>query len=116
MTRMKREIWHPPDYDINDVRAIQALMLYAKEAETPSPPGEEAVAPSALDCKRALDWIIHHAAATYENGFVANDDHGRIGAFMEGRRFVGQQVIKLAKLKISAVFYGTQKEEFGEND
>lgn len=110
----KRELWHPPDYEAEDVRALQTLMLYAREAEAPSPAGDEPPPPSPLDCRRALDWIIHKAAATYENGFVADDAHGRTGAFMEGRRFVGQQIIKLAKLKIGKVFHAGQK-EYGED-
>jgi hypothetical protein len=39
------------------------------------------------------------AAATYDNGFVAEDAHGRIAAFVDGRQFVGQQIVKLMKLK-----------------
>ena len=49
--------------------------------------------------KRAVDWIINKAAATYDNGFEHDDVNGRVGAFMDGRQFVGQQMIKLAKLK-----------------
>ena len=110
----KHELWHPPAYDDADARAVQALVLYAQQAVMPMQDGEEQPAPSPSECKRALDWIIHKAAATYENGFVANDASGRIGAFMEGRRFVGQQIIKLSKLKIGKVFYGKQN-EFNEN-
>ena len=105
-----RKIWHTPEYDAADARAVQTLMTYAHEAEMPSEPGQAPPAPSPQDCKRVLDWIIHQASATYENGFVPDDANGRIGAFMEGRRFVGQQIIKLGKIKIGAVFYGQQRD------
>jgi hypothetical protein len=99
----RKEIWHPPAYSDDDIRAIQSIALFAMGATTPWKPGQEPPAPTPLDCKRALDWIINHACATYENAFVANDPNGRIGAFMEGRRFSGQQIVKLTKLKINPV-------------
>ena len=58
----KREVWHPPAYEQADIRAVQALALYAQSADVtwpvdqaapePSPP------PSPHETKRALDWII----------------------------------------------------------
>ena len=83
---------------------MQALALYAQLAEvawdvetmgTPPP------APSPFDVKRALDWIILRAAQTYDNGFVADDPSGRIGAYIDGRQSVGQQIVKMMKLKVS---------------
>jgi hypothetical protein len=85
----KREIWHPAEYDQEDVRAIQTLAQYADGSG-------EAVSPA--QCRRALDWIILKAAATYDNGFVAHDPGGHIGAFIDGRQSVGQQIVKLIKL------------------
>ena len=76
------KVWHPPTYDIDDIRAIQAL------AQSDN-----------VMFRRALDWIINKAAATYDNGFVADDPHGRVAAFVDGRQFVGQQIVKLMKLK-----------------
>lgn len=96
---MAKKLWHPPTWEKEDLRAIQSLALYAQEAVMPSEPGNAPPPPSAHDVKRALDFIIFKAAATYENSFVEGDPNGRIGAFMEGRRFVGQQIIKLMKLK-----------------
>lgn len=92
----KREIWQPALYDEKDIRALQSLALYAKAAEDPK---YKHLVPGPEDVKRALDWIIHKAAQTYENGFVANDPHGRIAAFVDGRRSVGQQITKLLTLK-----------------
>jgi hypothetical protein len=96
--RARREIWHPPLYNDREILAVQALARYAQSA-TVKTDGEEPPPPSALDCKVALDWIINMAAATYDNGFIANDHSGRIAAFMDGRQFVGQQLVKLMKLK-----------------
>lgn len=96
-------MWHPAGYDIADVRAIQALGLYAQGAERPWPEGEEPPPPTPAEVKRALDWIIHAAARTYDNGTAAsldaNDPHGRIGAFVDGCRFVGTQIVKLMRIK-----------------
>ena|SRR5690349_20367096 len=88
------KVWHPPTYDIDDIRAIQAL------AQSDNPL-----------YRRALDWIINKAAATYDNGFVADDINGRVGAFVDGRQFVGQQIIKLMKLKPDLFREPNQPEE-----
>jgi hypothetical protein len=82
--RKRQQVWYPASYDVADIRAVQAV---AAGAATPE------------QQKRALDWIVIKAAATYDNGFVADDPQGRIAAFVDGRRFVGQQLVKLMKLK-----------------
>lgn len=94
--RQKREVWFPAEYDEKDIRAIQSLALYAKAADDPN---YKHLVPGPEDVKRALDWIVYKAAQTYENGFVANDPNGRIGAYQEGRRSVGLQITKLLTLK-----------------
>lgn len=97
----KREVWQPADYDQADVRAIQALAEYARLAEVAwneETMGPTPTVPGPFEVKRALDWIIHRAAQTYDNGFVADDPNGRIGAFVSGRQSVGQQIVKLVKL------------------
>ncbi len=105
----KREVWHPADYDQADVRAIQALANYAQLAavawdEQEMGPAPEAPSPS--EVKRALDWIVNSAAQTYDTSFVADDSNGRIGAFVEGRRSVGMQIVKLIRLKPEAIRAG----------
>ncbi|MCK9549133.1 hypothetical protein [Aquamicrobium sp.] len=102
----KREVWHPADYDQADVRAIQALANYAQLAvvawnEQEMGPAPEV--PSPFEVKRALDWIINNAAQTYDTSFVADDANGRVGAFVEGRRSVGMQLVKLMRLKADVV-------------
>lgn len=98
----KREVWHPADYDKPDVRAVQALTEYARlavEAWDEQTMGPAPATPSPAEVKRFLDWVIHGAAQTYDNGFVPNDPNGRIAAYIDGRQSVGQQIVKLSKLK-----------------
>lgn len=71
----------PPKYEIADVEAFQALQ------RGDASPGLQ---------RRALDWIITNAAATYDLSFSPTDD--RLTSFAEGRRFVGLQVVKLLAL------------------
>lgn len=94
--RKKREIWQPADYDVKDIRAIQALALYAQAVDDQE---AKALVPAPSDVKRALNWIIYKAAQTYELTFVPNDPSGRIAAFVDGRRSVGQQITKILTLK-----------------
>ena len=85
------------DYEVADIRAIQALALYAKCADQPLPPGEEPPVPSAADVKRALDWIIHKAAEAYGEPFVAGEPD--VTNYLLGRRSVGLAIVKLMSLK-----------------
>jgi hypothetical protein len=78
----KRERWHPPPYDTDDIRAIQAL---AQGTASPD------------DQKRALDWIVNVAAGTYDEPFRPNEQD--TVTYMVGRRSVGLAVVKLMKLK-----------------
>jgi hypothetical protein len=68
--------WTPAPYGDADVTAVKAL------ARDPTH-------------KRALDWIIHQAAATYDLSFRPGTDGERETAFAEGRRFVGLTIVKL---------------------
>ena len=48
--------------------------------------------------KRALDWIINNACMTYHQSFRPGVNGDRDTCFAEGRRFVGNQIIRLTKL------------------
>lgn len=71
----------PPDYSKADVYALKAL------AAGNASEGQQ---------KRALAWIINHAARTYDVSFSLASD--RETSFSEGRRFVGLQMVKLVNL------------------
>jgi hypothetical protein len=95
----KRELWHPAEYDAQDIRSIQALARYAMGAERPWPPGGEPPTPTPHDVKRALDWIINQAAMTYDDPFVAGQPD--VVNYILGRRSVGRQIVKLMSLRPS---------------
>lgn len=101
----KYELWHPPLYDKADTQAIQHLALYAE--------GKESQPPSPETVRRALEWIIWKAAATYEEPFLPGAPD--IIAYMLGRRSVGLAIVKQMKLKIGKVFYGGEQDEYREN-
>lgn len=51
--------------------------------------------------KRALIWIVEKCAGVYDMTFRPGGDEGRRDSdFAEGKRFVGNQIVKLTKLKI----------------
>lgn len=77
--------WLPPVYEPADVAAIQALARGNASMDQQ---------------KRALTWLIEKAAGTYEMSYRPGGAEGeRDTAFAEGRRFVGNQVVKMTKLK-----------------
>lgn len=81
--------WTPANYDIIDVQAIQALM---RGDATPD------------QQQRALRWIIEQAAGTYDQSFYPGGEDGRRNTdFAEGRRFVGNQIVKLTRLNASSL-------------
>ena len=98
----KRDAWHPPLYDKTDIRALQTLVIYAQGAVQPWEPGQEPPAPSPLDVKRALDWIIEKAAGTYDEPFEAGQPD--VVNYLLGRRSVGLAIVKVMKLKPEAIF------------
>lgn len=75
--------WLPPEYDLADASALQALVRGEATAEQQ---------------QRALNWVMYRAADTYGFHYRQNDrDH----AFLSGRAFVGQQITKLLKLNLA---------------
>lgn len=48
--------------------------------------------------QRALNWIIHAAAMTYDETFVAGQ--GDVSIYLQGRRNVGLQIVKLINVPI----------------
>lgn len=50
--------------------------------------------------KRALDWVIKAACATYQTAFQPGMPDAT--AFAEGRRFAGNEIVKLLKINVPA--------------
>lgn len=83
---MKSPPFGPARYTIADVAAIKAL---------------EAGNASESQQKRALRWIVHGAAMTYDETFVAGQTD--TSGFLQGRRSVGLQIVKLINVPISGL-------------
>jgi hypothetical protein len=82
----KRERWHPPPYDTDDIRAIQACVQGAASSD---------------DQKRAIDWIVNVACGTYDEPFLPGQPDVR--DYLIGRRSVGLAIVKLMKLRPSVI-------------
>lgn len=78
----RRSVWHPPIYTKEDIRAIQAV-AHGTAGEA--------------DQRRAIEWILHHAAGIREDTFVPENQY--ISAYVQGRRSVGLAIAKLMTLK-----------------
>jgi hypothetical protein len=78
--------WDPPPANEYDIRAVKALAAgMASDAQQ----------------RRALDWIIHRAAGTYDLSFRPGGEDGRRATdFSEGKRFVGLQLVRLVNMKM----------------
>ena len=80
----------PIPWKKDDALAVRALM-YGNASE-----GQQ---------KRALDWILD-AAMTEDQSFIPppdNDPNGRLDAFIEGKRSVGNQIKKLLYVNLENV-------------
>jgi len=78
--------YSPSKYKAADVTAIQQL--------------ERGEANSDMQ-RRALNWIINEVCGTYDQSYREGDTHET--AFAEGKRFVGNTLIKMLKLEPSKV-------------
>lgn len=76
--------WLPTNYVAADVSAIQAL---ERGEATPD------------QQKRALNWIIVHAAKTYDQSYRPGTEGQRDTDFAEGKRYVGNEIVKMLKLE-----------------
>jgi uncharacterized membrane protein len=87
-----RERWLPAEWDTADAAALQALA--AGEAL----PEQQ---------KRALRWIVETAGMAYEETFVPGESD--IGHYLQGRRSVGLQIVKLLKVSLNALRQAADK-------
>lgn len=84
---LKAKLPHQPaEYTKKDAEAIQAILTgTANEHQQ----------------KRALRWIIESVCKPYESSFYPGNDE--LGHFAEGKRYCGNQIIKLTKLNLSLI-------------
>lgn len=79
-------VTHPVPWEDLDVYALKAV------AEGKADAAQQ---------KRAMDWIIHKAAGTYDMSYRPGNVQDTV--FAEGRRFVGLQIVKLVAIDIARV-------------
>jgi hypothetical protein len=78
--------WMPARYELSDANAIKALAAGTANEDQQ---------------KRALDWIINKACATYDLSYRPGGEDGRRDTDLaEGGRRVGLSIIKLIKTPI----------------
>lgn len=79
----------PAGWEPADASALQALL--AGDANS-------------VQQKRALDWIINKACATYDQSFRPGGEDGRRETdFALGRAFAGQQIVGMLKINLSVI-------------
>ena len=78
----------PADWELADAGAIQALLRGDADEQQQ---------------KRALTWVVEQAAGAYQFHYYASE---RDTAFALGRAFVGQQIVKMTKMNLSALRRG----------
>ena len=89
--------WLPSPWELADITALQAVA-----AGNASPEQQ----------RRALDWIVLQAAATYERTY--RPESARDTDFMCGRQYVGQQIRMLLTLNPSALRRNEPQADAGE--
>ncbi len=87
------EPWKPAEWEPEDAYAIQATMLGRASEEQQ---------------RRAMTFVVNNLCGTYDLSYRPTSD--RDTAFAEGKRFVGLQLIKFAKLNIARL-RGKQTEQ-----
>jgi hypothetical protein len=80
----KKEPWHPADWGIAEVSAVQAL--FRGEANEQQQ-------------RLALDWIIYSAGMAHDQSFVPGQPD--VSDFIEGRRSVANQILKLRLIDLA---------------
>jgi hypothetical protein len=87
------EPWKPAEWEPEDAHAIQAVM-YGRASEEQQ--------------RRAMNFILNNLCGTYDLSYRPTSDRDTV--FAEGKRHVGLQLIKFAKLNI-AQLRGKQTEQ-----
>lgn len=77
--------WHPPKWELADAYAVRAVAAGTATADQQ---------------KRAMRWVIEHAAAAYQDTHFPTDADR---CFANGRRFVGLRLITIINLPAEAL-------------
>ena len=88
MTKKPLGPYLPTEYSYSEVIAIQALVRGEADEEQQ---------------KIAMRWIIEKCCGTYDMSFFPGEDGDRMTAFAEGKRMVGNSIIKLTRLNASSL-------------
>lgn len=75
----------PAPWELHEAHAIQALAA-GKASEEQQ--------------RAAFRWIVEEVCGTYDLSYRRGPDGDRDTVFAEGKRFVGQQVVKLTKINL----------------
>lgn len=86
--------YKPSPWENADVAAIQAL-----QAGTATPDQQ----------RRALGYIVNVVCATYDMSYRPDSD--RDTAFAEGKRFVGNQIVKMTKINLASIRQAKTKQQ-----
>lgn len=78
--------WQPVKYSKADVTAVQSLLRDDADAGMR---------------KRGMDFIIENICGTYDMSFRPGPDGTRETDIAEGKRHVGNQIVKFLKLNVS---------------
>lgn len=89
----RAEPWKPAEWEPEDGYAVQAVMAGRASEEQQ---------------RRAMLFLVNQVCGTYDLSYRPTSD--RDTAFAEGKRFVGLQLVKFARLNI-AQLRGTNKEQ-----
>lgn len=89
----KNKPFFPAEYSLADIAAIQAMATGTASSDQQ---------------KRALKWIVEEACATYGLNFYPGESFNN--DFAAGKRYVGQQIIKLTKINSNALKEGKTHE------
>lgn len=87
------EPWMPAEWEPEDAYALQAVMQ-GRASEDQQ--------------RRAMQFVVNDLCGTYDLSYRPTSDRDTV--FAEGKRFVGLQLIKFAKLNIARL-RGTQTEQ-----
>jgi hypothetical protein len=81
-----RAPWKPPQYDLADIVALQALLRGEANPEQQ---------------KRFVKWLVESACSTYQPSYRSNNPYDT--AFAEGRRAVGLNIVTMSVLNVSTL-------------